>query len=655
MLDAGDPGKDQDKFKTGVIDTLVSMVQGVPGEDRCIILVGYEDKMKTMFRNVNIGLSRRFPIERPFRFENFNVAQLAQILHKKMAEGDLEFTPNAIEAAKAMFERALMRPNFTNAGEVDSCLATAKLNYEARISRLPLHLQDSDTVFDAVDFDPDWDRGSRAGANDCRVALEGRVHADIVNTLVAIHNRCSGAKIRGINPRKLIGTNFVFKGQPGTGKTTTAQHMGKLFYGMGFLSSDEVVECSAGDLIGQYVGQTGPKTRQKLQEAMGRVLFVDEAYRFLISQFALDALEELMNFLTKPANQGKTIVILAGYTDEMNFLMSKMPVLAGLFRDEIVFNNIPPQDCISLLARELAEVNPAFGGQAFFTDPKSEHYGKIQRGFRVLQAIPGWSNARDIRHLAKRILGRDLESVSDNNSPSTPTFTLADHVIHCMKQMIEQQRTSYSGLGTGDYTQRPILEPPLGASDTGPAMENPQLAPPPAAVDTEINIPQISSRHHIDSQHERGVAGGVLSFQPPGAAAMDSDQDEHYSVTREVGVSDAMRNRLQEAYNSERVRRSKRDARRKQIQGELNDKESAASHGNPSNGGGADLNAVCDGLRKELMDIDKEMQDEEKVQQALEKANRCENGYQYVRDGNGFRCTGGAHFIPDAEVRANLR
>lgn len=215
MLDAGDPGKDQDKFKTGVIDTLVSMVQGVPGEDRCIILVGYEDKMKAMFRNVNPGLSRRFPVERPFRFENFNVAQLVQILRKKMAEGDLESTPEAIDAAKAIFERALMRPNFTNAGEVDSCLATAKLNYEARISRQPFDLQDPDAVFEAVDFDPDWDRGSHAGELDCRAALEGRVHADIVDTLVSIHKRCFGAKNCGINPREVVATNFVFKGPPG--------------------------------------------------------------------------------------------------------------------------------------------------------------------------------------------------------------------------------------------------------------------------------------------------------------------------------------------------------------------------------------------------------------------------------------------------------
>jgi AAA+ superfamily predicted ATPase len=62
----------------------------------------------------------------------------------------------------------------------------------------------------------------------------------------------------------------------GTGKTTTAQKMGKVFYDMGFLSQAKVEECSATDLIGQYVGQTGPKVQKLMEKAMGSVLFIDE-------------------------------------------------------------------------------------------------------------------------------------------------------------------------------------------------------------------------------------------------------------------------------------------------------------------------------------------------------------------------------------------
>ena len=92
------------------------MIQGVPGEDRCIVLVEYEDKIRNMFHNINPGLSRRFPIERPFHFENFTLDQLEQILRLKMRNQDLDVTDAAIRAARDIFERALVRPNFTNAG-----------------------------------------------------------------------------------------------------------------------------------------------------------------------------------------------------------------------------------------------------------------------------------------------------------------------------------------------------------------------------------------------------------------------------------------------------------------------------------------------------------------------------------------------------------
>jgi hypothetical protein len=106
MLDAGDPNKEQDKFKTGVIDTIVSIVQGHPSGDRCIVLVGYEDKIKNLFHNANPGLARRFPTERHLRLENFNASQRAQILVKEMDQQDLSCTDQALGVARDLFGRA---------------------------------------------------------------------------------------------------------------------------------------------------------------------------------------------------------------------------------------------------------------------------------------------------------------------------------------------------------------------------------------------------------------------------------------------------------------------------------------------------------------------------------------------------------------------
>lgn len=214
MLDAGDANKDQDKFKTGVIDTLVSMVQGVPGEDRCIILVGYEDKIRDMFRNVNPGLSRRFPIAEAFRFENFDLAQLKDIMQKKMGEQDIEATPEALDTASDVLERALMRPIFTNAGEVDSVLAAAVMRYEIRQSAKLADEQAFNGRLEPQDFDEDYARDSRAGVNSRR-ELEGLVHETIIEKLSRYQVRCLAARRHGLKPKDQVPTNFVFKGNPG--------------------------------------------------------------------------------------------------------------------------------------------------------------------------------------------------------------------------------------------------------------------------------------------------------------------------------------------------------------------------------------------------------------------------------------------------------
>lgn len=214
MLDAGDPHGGQDKFRTGVIDTMVSMVQGVPGEDRCIILVGYRDKLRDMFNNVNPGLSRRFPADRPFCFENFNTNELEQILRLKLRDQELTASDEAIEIARDVFERALMRPKFTNAGEVDALLTRAKMNYEERQSRLPFDQQVYDGLLEAVDMDPQFDRASRTRIN-CYERLKGRVHSSIIQKLISYQKRCEGARSHGFNPREQVPTNFVFKGYPG--------------------------------------------------------------------------------------------------------------------------------------------------------------------------------------------------------------------------------------------------------------------------------------------------------------------------------------------------------------------------------------------------------------------------------------------------------
>lgn len=215
MLDPGKGSREQDKFKTGVIDTLVAMVQGAPGEDRCIILVGYEEKINNMFRNVNPGLSRRFPINLPFQFQNFDLPQLMRILQKKMLEQDMKATPEALKAARDVLERALTRPNFHNAGEVDSILQIAKMNFKQRQASRSFDEQVCQGEVEPEDFDKDFARGLCGTGINSRQELQGLVHSDIIDKLALYQKISIAARVQGLRSRDHVPTNFVFKGPAG--------------------------------------------------------------------------------------------------------------------------------------------------------------------------------------------------------------------------------------------------------------------------------------------------------------------------------------------------------------------------------------------------------------------------------------------------------
>lgn len=146
--------------------------------------------------------------------------------------------------------------------------------------------------------------------------------------------------------------HFIFSGPSGTGKTTVARILGRVFYALGLLGGEHLVEAGRAELVGEFLGQTAVKANELIDSALGGVLFVDEAYSLANSGYAKgDAYgDEALQVLLKRAedNRDRLVVILAGYPEGMDRLLAVNPGLGSRFTTRIDFPSHRPLELTSI-------------------------------------------------------------------------------------------------------------------------------------------------------------------------------------------------------------------------------------------------------------------------------------------------------------------
>lgn len=159
----------------------------------------------------------------------------------------------------------------------------------------------------------------------------------------------------GMKARKQA-LHMMFKGNPGTGKTTVARLIGKLFLKMNVLSKGHLIEAERADLVGEYIGHTAQKTRDLIKKAQGGILFIDEAYslgRGGEKDFGKEAIDTLVKHMED--KQHEFILILAGYSREMDYFLTLNPGLHSRFPLVIDFPNYTIEQLMEISSRMLDE------------------------------------------------------------------------------------------------------------------------------------------------------------------------------------------------------------------------------------------------------------------------------------------------------------
>nr|YP_009392236.1 Rubisco expression protein [Osmundaria fimbriata]ARW60798.1 Rubisco expression protein [Osmundaria fimbriata] len=200
------------------------------------------------------------------------------------------------------------------------------------------------------------------------------------------------------------GLHMSFTGSPGTGKTTVAMKMADILYRLGYIRKGHLLTVTRDDLVGQYIGHTAPKTKEVLKQAMGGVLFIDEAYYLYKPDnerdYGAEAIEILLQVMENQRDD--LVVIFAGYKDKMDKFYESNPGLSSRVTNHVDFPDYTAEELLQIAKLMLEEQQYKFASDA---DPVLLDYAE-----RRMQQ-PHFANARSIRNAIDRARMRQANRI----------------------------------------------------------------------------------------------------------------------------------------------------------------------------------------------------------------------------------------------------
>lgn len=335
-------------FDREAIDTLVKLIEDNAG-NIAVILAGYKKEMSE-FLNTNSGLRSRFNLT--LEFPDYSIDELLLIIEKQAKDRGFIISLSAKNVIRGLIKsKKRIGEQNGNARMVRNILEDALRNQTKRLSLTDNYESPEDLItLIESDFTPE--------VSVDEFDLEARLSAIIGMESVKEYIRSLYSMLRVELARKQLGIDveqnqalhMIFTGNPGTGKTTMARIMGEVLHELGILATKNIVETDRAGLVAGYVGQTAIKTKSIISQALDGVLFIDEAYSLVSGENSNDFGKEAIDTLVKDMddNRDRLVVILAGYTNEMQRFLDMNPGLKSRFPNVVEFPDYTPEELLNI-------------------------------------------------------------------------------------------------------------------------------------------------------------------------------------------------------------------------------------------------------------------------------------------------------------------